>query len=477
MSIILGVYGVDAAKHASIGMQPLIRNTETERPGILTNWVMMSDLPDIDEPDTYEGQRKPRLSGIDAHHKRVFPSPENMGDFYGDMAVAQKCYTGETLPHFKPSTVGRLGEGVIVAFDGYITNRDEIETDMITRKTFDDLELDNRPVYCDGISDSELIYSLLAQSGKERLEDAIRNLACLEGSFNIIVATPTEMLALRDSKGTRPFYSESFSNGYVFAPETMPIDMIRPLKGENHGEEFKEVEPGEAVIVSRDGKIHLRVFPESEPRHCTRELIAYARNQSEVFGIDVSDFRREAGRRLARLYSDIAAKVDLVCRIGDTYSVGFAEQSKKPLLNVLQGLYQVGDIRYESGSAPLDLDGKYYVDINAVKGKKVALVERAERRDGRKLRAKIKALRDALVSEVHVFMGSESVITTPEGKSPCPYRRIGEDHKTADELANLVDADSFNFLPVEETYSIIETLGGNPSHFCTGCIGMKDPSQ
>jgi amidophosphoribosyltransferase len=474
MSVILGVYGADAPRYAFIGMRPLIRNPEAERTGIVTNWCIMSGLPDIGKES-----EETRLSGINEYGEMVFPTSENIGYFYGDMAATQKCYPGEKHPSFKCSPVGNLGEGVTVAFDGFLINTDSIESDTRGRKAFDDLNLVDRPLYSrtmhsDGVNDSEIIYSLLAQSGEESLAGAIRNLRRLEGSFNMIVATPREMAAIRDPRGTRPFYFESFGDSYVFAPETMPIDMIRLSHGKNQTNPYTEVEPGKAVIVSREGAKKVEIFPKAEPSHCIRELIAYARNPSDVFGINVSEFRREAGRRLARKHSDIADRVDLVCSIGDTYSDGFAEQSRKPLLGVLTGLFMLGE-RYDSGAASGSFDGKYYANPRAVSGKSVALVERAERRDGKKLIAKIEALRRAGATEVHVFMGSESIRATEEGEYPCSYGRIGEDHRTAGELADIVGADTFSFLPVDETYSIIEMFERNPDHFCTGCIRKREP--
>src|SRR3546814_13149360 len=101
------------------------------------------------------------------------------------------------------------------------------------------------------------------------------------------------MIVCHYSLGIRPLVIGKLNDGYIFAPETVALDVV--------GAEFvRSVQPGELVIV-RDGELTSHhPFAERPPRPCIFEYVYFSRPDSIVDGTSVYSVRKAIGAELAR---------------------------------------------------------------------------------------------------------------------------------------------------------------------------------
>ena len=89
------------------------------------------------------------------------------------------------------------------------------------------------------------------------------------------------------------------------------------------GEYVREVEPGEMVVIDRDGLRSMRPLPDAKPGRCIFEHVYFARPDSRIFGRSVQESREELGRQLAR---ESPADADLIVPVPDsgvTAAIGY----------------------------------------------------------------------------------------------------------------------------------------------------------
>ena len=78
---------------------------------------------------------------------------------------------------------------------------------------------------------------------------------------------------------------------------------------------FREVEPGEVVVITDSGIEFIRAFPEQPSRPCVFEFVYFARPDSIVGGKSVYEVRKRMGQRLAQ---ETPADVDLIIPVPDS---------------------------------------------------------------------------------------------------------------------------------------------------------------
>src|SRR5690606_2920887 len=111
---------------------------------------------------------------------------------------------------------------------------------------------------------------------------------------------------------------------WVVCSETCALDLI----GATY---VRDVEPGEMIVVGRDGLKSIKPYPKSPLSHCIFEHVYFARPDSEVFGQSVNEVRTELGRQLAR---ETRVDADVIVPVPDSgvcAATGFAEESGVPL--------------------------------------------------------------------------------------------------------------------------------------------------
>jgi amidophosphoribosyltransferase len=318
-------------------------------------------------------------------------------------------------------------------------------------------------------SDTEVILHLYARSHRERLEDAIAaSLSKVMGAFSLLFLTPDALVAARDPWGFRPLVIGKLGESLVVASETCALDLIDAAY-------VRDVEPGELVIIDKDGLRTFHPFPPEPVRQCVFEHVYFARPDSLVFGRNVLATRAAMGRQLAR---EAPADADIVIPVPDSgmgAALGYAEESGLPFQWGLIRNHYVGRTFIEPRQSIRSFGVK--IKLNPVRsvleGKRVVLIDDSIVR-GTTSRKIVGMVREGGAREVHLRISSPPTI------GPCYY---GIDTPTRDELiaANQpvedirrwVGADTLAYLSQEGLLAAVGDAEGQ--RHCTACFTGRYP--
>ena len=325
-------------------------------------------------------------------------------------------------------------------------------------------------------SDSEIIVQLIAHSQEATLIDAIADsLRQVEGAFSIVMMTRDRIFAARDARGFRPLSMGRIANAdgtesVVFASETCAFDLLRATYE-------REVNPGELVMVSRDG-VTSRQFASGIPQtSCVFEHVYFSRPDSKVFGRWVQESREEMGRQLAR---ESAVEADLVVPVPDsgvTAAIGYAAESGIPFRFGLIRNHYVGRTFIEPEQRVRDFGVKLKLNPvrNLLEGKRVILIDDSIIR-GTTSRKIVRMVRGAGAKEVHLR------ISCPPTISPCFYgvdtpskRELIAANQSVKEICEFIEADSLAYLSLDGLLQACDGAEGN--RYCTACYTGVYPTQ
>lgn len=299
-----------------------------------------------------------------------------------------------------------------VAFNGNITNYASLKESL--------------PGKFDTTSDCDVIIRLLEGSLKKKhgLTDALKRLCLsLEGSYSIVVLfRDGTITALRDPLGFKPLsLGKVGSGGYAFASETCALDSIS-------ASEIGDVLPGEAIVVSPDGRIERTIVaPEKRHAHCMFEFVYFARPDSVIEGRPVYLVRELLGEALASANCVNGGIVVPVPDSGRCCAAGFSCKTGIPMK---EGLMKNRYI-HRTFIMPLRESRERGVakKINPIRGvlsgKEVVLIDDSIVR-GTTMRKIVGAVRKAGATKVHVRISCPRII------APC---YMGIDFPTYGELA------------------------------------------
>jgi amidophosphoribosyltransferase len=318
-------------------------------------------------------------------------------------------------------------------------------------------------------SDTEVILHLYARSHREKLEDAIAaSLSKVMGAFSLLFLTPEALCAARDPWGFRPLAIGKLEGAYIVTSETCALDLI-------DAEYIRDVEPGELVVVDRDGLRSFRPFPPEPVRQCVFEHVYFARPDSLVFGRNVLGSRLLLGRQLAR---EAPADADIVVPVPDSgmgAALGYSQESGLPFQWGLIRNHYVGRTFIEPRQAIRSFGVK--IKLNPVKevleGRRVVLIDDSIVR-GTTSRKIVSMVREAGAREIHVR------ISSPPTTGPCYYgidtptkgELIAATHDQ-DEIRRYIGADSLEYLSPEGLLASVGDPAGN--RFCTACFTGRYP--
>jgi amidophosphoribosyltransferase len=320
-----------------------------------------------------------------------------------------------------------------------------------------------------GTADSELLLHAFSRSRKKDREGFLREaLEPLEGAYSLAVMHEDALIAVRDPSGFRPLYIGHQGRASYVASETCALHALMPM-------DYREVEPGEVVIIDDSGEHSFFLEPKRTPKRCVFELIYFARPDSEVFGRSVHAARVALGEALADQDKG-QAKADLVIPVpdsGNISAIGYARRSGLPFDFGLARSHYAGRsfIMPTKDQRELMVRLKLHAVPEVVSGKRVVMIDDSLVR-GTTSRIIVGLLREAGAKEVHLRLAS------PELKWPC-YYGIDIPDRTAlisnrldpDGIAREIGADSVRFLPVGR---LLETLNGDHG-FCSACFDGNHP--
>ncbi|MDY7036753.1 MAG: amidophosphoribosyltransferase, partial [Thermodesulfobacteriota bacterium] len=320
----------------------------------------------------------------------------------GNMALGHVRYstTGSSLiVNAQPFRIQHAGKTLAIAHNGNLVNARQMRT-----------ELENNGSIFQTTMDSEIVLHLTAKTMKKGLEQAMfQTMSQVRGAYSMVIMTEDALIAVRDPNGFRPLCLGRLNSGYIVASETCAFDLVE-------AEYIREVEPGEILIINKNGLRSICAERKSRKAQCIFELIYFARPDSNVFSQNVYLFRKKQGELLAE---EFPMNVDLVMPFPDSgnyAAIGYAQSSGIPLeMGVIRNHY-VGRTFIQPSQNMRDFGVK--VKLNPVKAllknKRVLIIEDSIIR-GTTARTRIKTLRKIGASEVHML------VSCPPHRFPCHY--------------------------------------------------------
>jgi amidophosphoribosyltransferase len=386
-------------------------------------------------------------------------SPEILKKLKGDNAIGHCRYSTQgssSLENSQP-IFGEIDSGEIA-----IAHNGEIFNSALLRKS-----LKKNGCIFKGNSDTEVVLHLLANSKKKSLKDKILDVfRLLKPSFSILIMSKDELFAIRDNRGIRPLVIGKFKTGYVAASETVALDILG-------ADIIREVNPGECVLINKNGISSFSIGEKKRPLKCIFEYIYFARPDSFLFGnsVTVSEVRKEFGKAL---YYEHKVDADVVIPVPDSSiyaALGFSIASKIPFDFGLVRSHYVGRTFIEPTQVLRDIKvrRKFNTNKSVINGKRVVVVEDSIVR-GTTLKKVVSMLKESGAKEVHVRVSAPPYryscylgIDTADTKSLIAHDREVE------EVRKFIEADSLGYLSEEAmlSNSYID------SDFCTYCFDGK----
>ncbi len=390
----------------------------------------------------------------------VFGNQDIFKNLPGRAAIGHVRYSttgASVLKNIQPILVDYSRGSIAVAHNGNIVNAQIIK---------DELEAWG-PIF-QTTMDTEIIVHLLATSKTsslvERITDALNR---IKGSYCLLFLTETRMVAIRDPHGFRPLCLGKQGDAYVVASESCALDLIE-------AQFIREIEPGEIVVIDKNGVTSHFPFKKVEPTPCIFEFVYFARPDSYIFGRNVYQVRKELGRQLAREHRVDADIVIPVPDSGVPAALGYAEES---------------GIRFELGLIRNHYVGRTFIEpqqsirhfgvkikLNPVRevleGKRVVVIDDSIVR-GTTSRKIVKMVRNAGAKEVHVL------ISSPPTSYPCYYgidtptrKELISSSHTIEEINRYITADSLGYLSRE---GLLNSVGSENNSYCRACFTGEYP--
>jgi amidophosphoribosyltransferase len=378
----------------------------------------------------------------------------------GTTAVGHTRYSTTGASHLRnaqPLTVDCARGQIAIAHNGNLTNAAQLRD-----------ELESRGSIFQTTVDSEIILHLMAQpefGGQESLVQAIRR---AEGAYSLVIMTEQELIGIRDPHGFRPLSIGRIGDAYVLASETCAFDLIQ-------AQFVRDVEPGEIVIIGRDGLRSIPAFPEHNRRAlCIFEFVYFARPDSQLSGRSVYRARVEQGRQLAR---ENPVEADIVVPVpdsGNCAALGYSLESGIPFEMAFVRNHYVGRSFLQPSQLIRDFNVRVKLNLitELVKDRRVIIVDDSIVR-GTTCKARVNNLKEAGAREVHVM------VSCPPHMNPCVYGidfpdrgKLMAANFTQDEIRQYLNADSLYYLSRE---GMVASTGLPASGFCMACYDGNYP--
>jgi amidophosphoribosyltransferase len=448
-----GVFGIysspDAAAHTALGLHAL-QHRGQEAAGIVSF-----------------------QNGQFFSHKAVgrvgdnFSSKDVIDELKGDIAIGHVRYStsgGKQARNIQPVFAEFNFGGMAIAHNGNLTNA------MTLRK-----ELINSGSIFQSTMDTEIFIHLLANSSITKVVDRLTDvLKKVEGAYSLVAMTQKKLIGARDPLGVRPLSLGRLGDSYILASETCAFDII--------GAKFeRDIEPGELVIIDKDGIHSSKPQGNTKPRFCIFEYVYFARPDSVLEGRNVYEVRKRIGEELAKESSVMADVVVPVPDSGVPAAIGYAKQAGLPFeLGIIRNHY-IGRTFIEPTDQVRNLGVKLKHNANAevLRGKDVILIDDSIVR-GTTSKKIVAMVREAGARKIHMRIAS------PPTTDPCFYgvdtpeksKLIAANNSVA-EIAKIIGVDSLEFLSVDGLYRATghKSRDNNAPQFCDACFTGDYPIE
>ncbi|MCM3651840.1 amidophosphoribosyltransferase [Metabacillus litoralis] len=384
----------------------------------------------------------------------------------GNMAIGHVRYStsGQSLLENAQPLVFKYSEGdLAVAHNGNLVNA-RVERDV----------LQQQGSIFQTTTDTEIIAHLIARSSKKHFAKAAPDtLKRLDGSFALLIMTEKQMLIALDRHGLRPLSLGKIGDAVVAASETCALNAV-------DAKFWRDVEPGEWLLIDENGVQTGRFAPKSEQSLCSFEFVYFARPDSIIHGRSVLEIRKELGQILAKEHPIDA---DVVIAVPDSSipaAIGYAAQSGIPYeIGLIKNPY-VGRSFIEPTQELRELAVR--LKLSAVEGilngKKVVLIDDSIVR-GTTSKRIVQLLRQAGAKEIHVR------ISSPMVRNPCFYgvdmptkeELFANKHEQEQEMGRSIGADTLAFLSTDGLLKAVDVNLAETSNRCIACFSGAYPTK
>lgn len=418
----------------------------------------------------HRGQEAAGIVSFDGEHFHNHRDLGHVEDCFGNEAVIRKLKGRSSVGHVRYSTTGEtllrnvqplFAEmefgGLALGHNGNLTNATQVRRQLVKRGCL-----------FQSTTDTEVIIHLIAISlystVEDRLIDALRQ---IEGAYSLVCLTKDCVMGVRDPLGIRPLVIGRLDGAWILASETCALDII--------GAEFiRDVEPGEIVVLGKDGIRSLKPFGNNRRRFCIFEYIYFARPDSIMEGTSVYEARKRIGAQLAR---ESNVEADVIVPVPDSgvpAALGYAAEAGIPFeLGIIRNHY-VGRtfIQPTDNTRHAGVKMKHNPNRASIEGKRVVLVDDSIVR-GTTSRKIVELVRQAGATEVHMRISSPPTtyscyfgIDTPEREKLLAARYDLEG------MAKLIGVDSLAFISIDGLYKAVGGEARDPAspQFCDACF-------
>ena len=394
---------------------------------------------------------------------------ERLGHLKGSAAIGHVRYStagDSSLKNAQPIAVDYSGGSVAVGHNGNLVNAVELRE-----------RLEAEGAIFQSSSDTEAIVHLIARSRETTLPDRIADaLRQVKGAYSLVFLSEDMLVAVRDPMGFRPLSLGRIGDDvHIVSSETCAFELVEATF-------VRHIEPGEMVVIDKNGLRSLRPFTEAAPHRCLFEWVYFARPDSQIDGRSVYRARELMGRRLATEHPIAADVVIAVPDSGVAAAIGYARESGIPYDQGLMRSHYVGRTFIEPSQQIRHFGVKLKLSPvhEVLRDKRVVVVDDSIVR-GTTSRKIVAMIRGAGAREVHMR------ISSPPTVGPCRY---GIDTPTREELIasnhdlsqirDFVGADTLGYLSIEGLYESVQGVatpaaGGGPDGFCDACFSNRYP--
>ena len=417
----------------------------------------------------HRGQESAGIVSFDGEHFHSHKAPGLVGDTFGSEEVISALSGHAAIGHNRYSTTGASETrnmqplfahyafgGMAIAHNGNLTNAHTIRE-----------RLSKSGCIFQSSTDTEVFIHLIATSRETdliaRLTEAMNE---VEGAYSLIMMTNKRIIGARDKHGVRPLSIGRIGDTYMLASESVAFDI-------NGAEFVRDVEPGEIVILDKNGVTTRRSFQENPERFCIFEYVYFSRPDSLIQGQNVYETRKKIGAELAK---ENGVEADMVIPVPDSgvpSAIGYSQASGIPFeLGIIRNHY-VGRtfIQPSDHIRHLKVKLKHNPNWGTVKGKRIILVDDSIVR-GTTSRKIVEMLRHAGAAEVHLR------VACPPTTGACYYGIDTPDtdqllaaNKTVEEMKEAIGVDSLMFLSIDGLYRAV--TGKNRTddrQYCDACF-------
>lgn len=174
---------------------------------------------------------------------------------------------------------------VAMAQNGNVTNYFDLKKELTSKGMFLSTTVDLEPIL--------VIFAEDYEKNKDFFKASETVLKKVRGAYSLVGAIANEgLFAIRDPHGIRPLVLGKNGNSYAFASETVALQTM--------GYDYvRDIEPGEAVFISKDLEIESKIILQKKKAHCMFEWLYFADPTSMIEGRSVYKARLALGKLMA----------------------------------------------------------------------------------------------------------------------------------------------------------------------------------